>query len=152
MADRRNNSSGKRKNSLVKRAMAGELAGFAIVILVVWANEIFDLPHRLLGAPATPVNWMECISETIIILILLCFVLYFSYRALKKIKYLEGFLPVCSFCKRIRVGEQWIPIEEYIRDNSEAEFTHGLCPECVEKYYKEFLDKDNRSTLGGEEQ
>lgn len=51
-----------------------------------------------------------------------------------KIKILSGFLPICASCKKIRDSEgDWKQMEVYIRDHSEAEFSHGLCPECVTK-------------------
>ena len=56
--------------------------------------------------------------------------------ALSKIKVLSGFLPTCSFCKKIRNDKgEWEQIETYIRDRSEAQFSHGICPECMEKRY-----------------
>ncbi len=57
-------------------------------------------------------------------------------EALAKIKTLSGMLPICSWCKKIRddTGD-WRQIESYIRDHSEAEFTHGICPECAAKAY-----------------
>ena len=49
-----------------------------------------------------------------------------------KVRVLTGLLPVCAGCKKIRTQEeQWIPIEEYITEHSQASFTHGLCPECL---------------------
>ncbi len=55
-------------------------------------------------------------------------------EALSKVKLLSGFLPICAFCKKIRNDKgYWQQIESYIRDNSEAEFTHGYCPECAAK-------------------
>lgn len=57
----------------------------------------------------------------------------------KHIKRLEGLLPICSHCKKIRDDhDQWQNIEMYIRDRSEAEFTHGICPECAKEFYPEF--------------
>ena len=54
---------------------------------------------------------------------------------------LSGFLPICSSCKMIRDGEgHWQRIEIYIRDRSEAEFTHSICPECARRLYPAFLD------------
>ena len=56
--------------------------------------------------------------------------------ALAKVKKLSGFLPICSSCKKIRDDEgYWNQIESYIRDHSEAEFSHSICPECVKKLY-----------------
>jgi len=49
------------------------------------------------------------------------------------------FLPICANCKKIREDDNsWTPIEEYIRDHSETEFSHGICPECAKKLYPEF--------------
>jgi hypothetical protein len=59
-------------------------------------------------------------------------------RALAELKVLRGVMPICSNCKRIRDGkDSWNQLESYIRDHSEAEFTHGLCPECVNRLYGE---------------
>jgi hypothetical protein len=48
-------------------------------------------------------------------------------------------LPICSSCKKIRDDEgYWQQIEEYIRDHSEADFTHGICNDCVKELYPDF--------------
>ena len=61
--------------------------------------------------------------------------------ALAKIKTLSGMLPICAHCKKIRDDKgYWSQIEEYIRDHSEAQFSHGICPECAEKAMEE-LDR-----------
>jgi PAS domain S-box-containing protein len=56
--------------------------------------------------------------------------------ALANVKTLSGLLPICAACKKIRDDKgYWNQIESYIRDRSEAQFTHGLCPDCAEKIY-----------------
>jgi len=56
--------------------------------------------------------------------------------ALDKVKKLSGFLPICSYCKKIRDDKgYWKQIENYIRDHSEAEFSHSICRECAKKHY-----------------
>ncbi len=60
--------------------------------------------------------------------------------ALAKVKLLSGFLPICASCKKIRDDRgYWQQVEEYIRDHSEAEFTHGICPECAKKIYSKYM-------------
>lgn len=55
--------------------------------------------------------------------------------SLDQVKLLSGFLPICAYCKKIRDDKgYWSQIESYIRDHSEAEFSHGICPDCVEKF------------------
>jgi hypothetical protein len=57
-------------------------------------------------------------------------------KALSEVKKLSGFLPICASCKKIRDDKgYWRQIEAYIRDHSEAEFSHGLCPDCAKKLY-----------------
>jgi len=56
--------------------------------------------------------------------------------ALSEIKTLSGLLPICSSCKKIRDDKgYWNQIETYISNHSEADFSHGLCPECLDKIY-----------------
>ena len=57
-------------------------------------------------------------------------------NALDQVKQLSGLLPICASCKKIKDDKgDWHQIESYIRDHSEAEFTHGICQECVKKLY-----------------
>lgn len=61
-------------------------------------------------------------------------------EALSKAKTLSGFLPICASCKKIRDDKgYWNQIEVYIRDHSEAEFSHGICPDCKKKLYGDFF-------------
>ncbi len=57
-------------------------------------------------------------------------------QALTEVKKLSGLLPICASCKKVRDDKgYWQQIEAYIRDHSEAEFTHSLCPQCAEELY-----------------
>lgn len=59
--------------------------------------------------------------------------------AMAQIKILQGFLPICASCKKIRDDQgAWRQMETYIRDHSEAEFSHGICPDCARRLYPEF--------------
>ncbi|MBN1828422.1 MAG: response regulator [Deltaproteobacteria bacterium] len=70
-------------------------------------------------------------------------------EAFQEIKTLRGLLPMCSYCKKIRTEgapaekmESWISLERYIRDHTEAEVTHGMCPDCARKHFPDiFLEK-----------
>lgn len=62
--------------------------------------------------------------------------------ALSKVKALSGLVPICSNCKNIRNDEGfWEEVEVYITDNSDAELTHSLCPDCVKDLYPELSQK-----------
>lgn len=60
-------------------------------------------------------------------------------ESMREIKVLRGIIPICMSCKRIRSDSgAWHQLEVYIRDHSEAEFSHGLCEECKQTLYPEF--------------
>jgi DNA-binding response OmpR family regulator len=62
--------------------------------------------------------------------------------SLAQIKQLKGFIPICAHCKKIRNDEGfWQKVEVYIEKHSDATFSHGICPECIEKYYPGLGDK-----------
>ncbi len=66
-------------------------------------------------------------------------------KALATIKTLEGILPVCSHCKKIRDDRgAWRPMESYISERTPAEFSHGICDECLVKYYPQYAKKKPR--------
>ena len=59
-------------------------------------------------------------------------------RALEQIKTLRGIVPICAKCKNIRDDQgYWNQVEVYVRDHSEAEFSHCICPDCMNKLYPE---------------
>ncbi|OLC42423.1 MAG: hypothetical protein AUH74_04210 [Nitrospirae bacterium 13_1_40CM_4_62_6] len=57
-------------------------------------------------------------------------------QALREVKVLRGFIPICASCKKIRNDRgYWQLVEAYIREHSEAEFSHGICPDCIKKFF-----------------
>ena len=63
--------------------------------------------------------------------------------ALAHIRTLQGILPICSFCKKIRDDKgYWSQVEVYLMNHSDADFSHGICPECMKIHYPEFADDE----------
>jgi len=119
-----------------------------ILILILFlglttANEILDLPHLLLGDQAT--TWGQRSGEItfeVIIFVAVTGVEIFLFRKLMhRIRILEGFLPICASCKKIRTRDQWQQIESYISAHSLARFSHSICPECRRKLYPEIDER-----------
>ena len=60
-------------------------------------------------------------------------------RALKEIKTLRGILPICSFCKKVRDDKgYWERVDVYVQKHSQADFSHGICPDCAKKHYPDY--------------
>lgn len=63
-------------------------------------------------------------------------------RALADVKTLSGIIPICAACKRIRDDAgYWHAVEAYVRDHTDAQFSHGVCPSCAARLYPEFTDR-----------
>ena len=59
-------------------------------------------------------------------------------EAMAEIKQLQGILPMCSFCRKIRDdGDRWVPLEKFLLDHTDTKVSHGLCPACYKKHYGE---------------
>ncbi len=63
-------------------------------------------------------------------------------RALEEIKTLRGILPICANCKKIRDDQgYWQQVEVYVHDHTDAQFSHGICPDCLRKLYPDMIDE-----------
>jgi DNA-binding response OmpR family regulator len=63
-------------------------------------------------------------------------------ESLKRVKQLQGLLPICSYCKKIRNDRNyWEQVDAYVASHSEAQFSHGVCPECYELHLKPQLQR-----------
>ncbi len=70
-------------------------------------------------------------------------------RALEEIKTLSGLLPICAWCKKVRDDKgYWKQVEHYVAEHTEAEFTHGICPDCLKKLEPELYEKIKRQEQG----
>ncbi|MDX2440787.1 MAG: hypothetical protein QNK40_09575 [Desulfobacterales bacterium] len=104
--------------------------------------------------------WRSYIIFSIVICILLTLIVVFSFRmdkaakereniilelqdALAEVITLRGVIPICSSCKKVRDDKgYWNQIESYIRDRSEADFSHSICPECAKELYPDLKISD----------
>lgn len=69
-------------------------------------------------------------------------------EALKQVKVLQGFIPICASCKKIRDDKgYWDHLETYITRHSQAVFSHSICPECVKKLYPDLEIKSAKENI-----
>lgn len=121
-----------------------QIVAFFLMILIIWLNEILDLPYRLLGAPETPVNWRESLLESSLILLLGIFVVRETRFLFAQMRNLEGILPICCNCKKIRTDKNsWQAIEEYLLSRAPVDFSHSICEDCARKLYPGISLKKN---------
>ncbi|MCG6974240.1 MAG: hypothetical protein LJE66_13945 [Desulfobacterales bacterium] len=115
-----------------------QLSVFLLLLCLTLGNEIIDVPHYVFHD--APTLYSQRTGEIIIELSIFFIVMVFEAALLKnlykRIRLLEGFLPICANCKKIKNTEdQWVQIEQYITKHSLAQFSHGICPDCARKLY-----------------
>ena len=106
-------------------------------------NEVLDIPHYVFhDAPSSVSQRLgEVTIEAVIFITVLIIQTMGFFNLYRRIRLLEGFLPICANCKKIRNNEnQWEQMEKYITQHSLAQFSHGLCPECAKKLYPDLYD------------
>jgi len=65
---------------------------------------------------------------------------HLAERATQELRTLHGIIPICANCKQVRTDAgEWQQIERYVRDHSEADFSHGVCPSCAQRLYGDFV-------------
>ena len=111
------------------------------LLALTFANEVLDLPHLMFGDQVT--TWGQRSGEICIELIIFCAAIgvevFLFARLARRIKILEGFLHICSGCKKIQYEDRWQQMEAYISEHSLAQFSHTICPDCMKKMYPELF-------------
>jgi len=70
-------------------------------------------------------------------------------KALESIRTLKNFIPICASCKKIRNDQgYWDGIEEYIESQTDSQFSHGICPDCMKKLYPELCEEEEKECAG----
>jgi hypothetical protein len=113
----------------VSRILWYEGLGFLAIIVLSWINELSDLPHLVSGVPYIP-NWRESALETPIVLLVAIPVMILTKRLVSRLYYLEGFLRICAWCKKLEHDGEWIALEEFFARKFQTETTHGMCQAC----------------------
>ncbi len=109
--------------------------GFAIVLVAARLGLAVTVDAATIPHPAAVIN---AVIRLVVLVGLAIAAEQLQHRRdlAARVRVLEGILPICSFCKKIRRADgDWEQIEAYVSQHSEAHFSHGLCEVCLEKHY-----------------
>ena len=131
------------KSKTIRLLAISQAAIVFLFLCLTLGNEILDVPHYVFNN--SPTLYSQRFGEIIIELFIFFIVTTIQILLFKKlnhrIKILEGFIPICANCKKIRNTEdQWEQIEKYISQHSFARFSHGICPDCARQLYPDFIN------------
>ncbi len=122
-------------------ALLWQSLAFLIVIVLTWSDALFDLCHYILGMPHVTQDLNRTAITTVIIILLWMFSAYKVYRVVSRLSYLETFLHVCAWCRKIEYQNQWLSIEAHFIEKTGRKPSHGICPECSAKLLGPVLPK-----------
>ena len=128
------------KNRTLRLVVISQIFIALLFLCLTIGNEILDFPHYIFND--TPTSYSQRIGEIIIelsiFLVVMTTQLVLFRKLFERIKLLEGFIPICAKCKKIRNKEdKWEQMEDYISRHSLAKFSHGLCYDCARELYPE---------------
>jgi len=109
-----------------------ESVGFGLILLFTWFNELVGLPGVLARQPHVS-NLSYCLVETLIIVPIWAVVFVLTRRLLAHLYYLEGFLRVCAWCRKVAQNDEWLQLEQYFATRFHIGTSHGICPDCLKK-------------------
>jgi len=114
-----------------------ETLGFLAIIILSWMDELIGLPSLLFGGAPHHPDFRESAMETMVVLIAATPILLLTRRLVSRLFYLETFLKICAWCKRVDAGGRWVPMDMYLAAGFGQRTTHGMCPECYAKIKSE---------------
>jgi len=115
-----------RGDSILQR----EAIGFSLLLALIWLTEIIGVPHLYFGEPAGFV-WPRVLFRTAVVGLIWGCVHWSNRRLLKRLRELEEFLHVCSWCRKVGHGGEWLTMEEYFGSHLNTVTSHGICPACA---------------------
>jgi hypothetical protein len=119
--------------------VALEAAGFLTIVALIWIDELWDLPYYLFGASPTPFRPAEAIAESGLVVLMGAAIIVASIRILRRVAYLESMIVLCAWCRRVRMDDSWVSIEEFLHVHRRTT-SHGICPDCDVRLNEEGME------------
>jgi hypothetical protein len=114
---------------------------FAYVVAASLA--FIHIPTVMIGPHA--VDWSALVISSIFRLIIFEGVVLFM-SILHELRFLRGLIHVCSYCGRVRDGERWVGMQQYVTDHSEAMLSHGICSDCLPRVRQSLFERSKEGT------
>lgn len=107
--------------------------GFLAIIALAWLDEVLGLSTLIFGNHPYLPELHVSILVMLFTLAVWLLVARATRRALERLRYLEGFMIVCAWCRRIEYHGRWMPLEEFLQQGFDTPTSHGICRECLDR-------------------
>jgi hypothetical protein len=115
-----------------RRILFFEAFGFLSILAACWLDEWTGF-HSWPLQRAEGINWKALWVETLIIAAVGISVMLITRELLARLLYLERFVRICAWCRKVKFQGDWIVLEEYLRRGLDLDTSHGICPHCQER-------------------
>ena len=127
------------EQSPLAKVLVYQSVGFLAIIALTWLDELIALPSLIFTDQPFIFNFQESALKMLLVLAVWFLLIGSTRRVLARVRYLEGFTRVCSWCRRIHFKSNWISLEEFLQAGFDTPTTHGICPTCLAKNRAVFL-------------
>ncbi len=121
-----------------QRALFWHGMGFITIVVVLWADKLFQLGQHLGVSEENTETYLEVSAKSGVVILLWMFSAYKIYLIVSRLSYLESFLHVCAWCRKIEVKQKWLTIEQHFAQQTGVKASHGICPECANNLESEY--------------
>lgn len=116
-----------------QRALLWHGLAFLTIIALTWCEEAFYFFHQLFGQTPEQPDYADAAITTLIISLVWTVSGMAIYHLVVRLNYVERFLHVCAWCRRIDYDNRWMDLESYLAHKTVGVLSHGICPDCSRK-------------------
>jgi len=102
-------------------------------MIICYLDDLLKLPSLVFSGHPFAFMFRRSTLDILLVLAVWLLVSTSTHRILQRIQYLEKFMRLCAWCRRINFKGEWMPLEEFMRQGFDTPTTHGICLECLEK-------------------
>ena len=123
-------------NPQVTKIVLYQNLGFLAIIVLCYLDELIKLPSLIFSDHPFAFVYRRTTLEILLVLAVWFVVSRSTRRIMERVRYLEKFLRVCSWCRRINYHGEWMRLEEFMQQGFDTPTTHGICQECLRQQWE----------------
>ena len=120
-------------NSQLTRVIIYQNLGFLCIMVIGYLDELIKLPSLIFSDHPFAFMFRRTTLDMLMVLSVWFLVSVSTRRILERIRYLEKFMRVCAWCRRIDYKGEWMRLEEFMEQGFDTPTTHGICPDCLQR-------------------
>jgi len=120
-------------NSQLTRIVLYQNLGFLGIMLISFLDELIKLPSLIFSDRPFAFMYQRSTLNMLMVLAVWFLVSVSTRRILERVRYLEKFMRVCAWCRKIDYKGEWMRLEDFMKQGFDTPTTHGICPECLKQ-------------------